>query len=281
MKARRSRSAGPIDEDRAAGGEASPVESDAEIYLYGIVRWPLTGGAKSLGAGVGDPPGPVRAVRAGELAALVSDVFPAEMEAQGVRGMRRDMKAHSLLLSAVAAKTTVLPVRFGVVLPDERSMVERILLPRRVELLEYLDHLEGANEVTFRATYVEQQILREVLQARPELASRRAPTARRSGLSASAESQIELGRQVAMAIQEEREHDANELLQTLKPAAKDVRIGKPQTDLMVLNASFLVERAKLAAFDRLLERINASKGSRMTFDCVGPLPPFSFADLRL
>jgi len=265
--------------NRRAASEAAPA--NAEIYLYGIVRWPPSGGAKSLGAGVGDPPRPVRVVRAGELAALVSDVSPADMEAQGLRGMRRDMKAHSLLLSAVAATTTVLPVRFGVVLPDERSMVERILLPRRLELLDYLGHLEGANEVTFRATYVEEQILREVLRAHPELASPPRPTRRHTAMSASAASRIELGRQVAMAIQEEKEHDAQELLELLKPGAKDVRLGKPLADLMVLNASFLVERAKLPAFDRLLERVNASKGSRMTFDCVGPLPPFSFADLRL
>jgi len=272
MKSRSGRSAEPT-VDRTA--------PEGEVYLYGIVRWPLTGAAKSLGSGVGDPPAPVRAVRAGELAALVSDVSADDMEAQGVRGMRRDMKAHSLLLNALAAKSTVLPVRFGVVLPGERSMVERVLLPRRRELLDYLDHLEGANEVTFRATYIEEQVLREIMQSRPELARRSAPTGRRGVLSASAESRIELGRRVSVAIQEERERDAEELLEILRPAVKDVRVGKPLTELMVLNASFLVERAKLAAFDRLLEQINASNGSRMTFDCVGPLPPFSFADLRL
>jgi hypothetical protein len=52
-------------------------------------------------------------------------------------------------------------------------------------------------------------------------------------------------------------------------------------ELMALNASFLVERAKLPAFDRELEAIHAEAGYRLKLDCVGPLPPYSFVDLRL
>lgn len=67
----------------------------------------------------------------------------------------------------------------------------------------------------------------------------------------------------------------------LNPVIRDARIGKPLTDLMVLNASFLVGRAMLPKFDRTLEIATRETRDRMTFDCVGPLPPFSFVDLRL
>jgi hypothetical protein len=50
---------------------------------------------------------------------------------------------------------------------------------------------------------------------------------------------------------------------------------------MALNASFLVERAKLKKFDRRLEKLQAAAGHRLKFDCVGPLAPYSFVDLRL
>src|SRR5689334_18640543 len=156
-----------------AGATDRPPARGGNVYLYGIVRWPVPGGPKALGAaatGVGDPPGEVRPVRSGGLAALVSDVSAAEMSAQGVRGMRRDMKAHSAVLNALGAKTTVLPARFGVVLPDEHALVSEFLDPRRRELEENLDRLDGTVEVTLRASYVEEQILREVVSARPELA---------------------------------------------------------------------------------------------------------------
>jgi len=211
------------------------------------------------------------------LAALVSDVAADELSDRGVRGMRRDMKAHSLLLNSLATKTTVLPVRFGVVLKDERSLIERVLAPRRATLSQYLSQLEGAAEVTLRVSYVEPQILREVVAENPELAG----ASKRRGLSASPESQIELGRRVALAIQEVREVDARQLLKHLEAASKDVRVSQPLSDLMVLNAAFLVDRSRLDRFDRTLEELSKEAGGRMTFDCVGPLPPFSFAELRL
>jgi hypothetical protein len=255
-----------------------PAPSDGEVYLYGFVRWPVPAQlSRALGTGVGEPPRPVRLARSGDLAALVSDVAADELSDRGVRGMRRDMKAHSLLLNSLATKTTVLPVRFGVVLKDERSLIERVLAPRRATLSQYLNQLEGAAEVTLRVSYVEPQILREVVAENPELAG----ASKRRGLSASPESQIELGRRVALAIQEVREVDARQLLKHLEAASKDVRVSQPLSDLMVLNAAFLVDRSRLDRFDRTLEELSKEAGGRMTFDCVGPLPPFSFAELRL
>lgn len=263
--------------------EAPPRPSGGRnVYLYGIVRWPMPAALKALDTGVGDPPGVVRAVRSGSVAALVSDVSAADMSAQGVRGMRRDMKAHSGVLNGLAAKTTVLPARFGVVLPDERTLLAEFLEPRRRGLDEYLTRLDGTVEVTLRASYVEEQILHDIVEARPELrGGATAPPRGRRATSMATESRIELGRQIAAAIQDEQERDAQWLVHVLGPVVRDVRIGKPLTDLMVLNASFLVERTKLAKFDRVLEKVTGEVGHRMTFDCVGPLPPFSFVDLRL
>jgi len=235
---------------------------------------------KALGTGVGDPPVGVRAVRSGDVAALVSDVSAADMSGQGVRGMRRDMKAHSAVLNALAAKVTVLPARFGVVLPDERTLIAEFLQPRRAALVEHLAQLEGTVEVTLRASYVEEQVLQDVVRSRPELQAGAGPRGGRSR-SMATESRIELGRQIAAAIQDLQERDARWLVDVLSPAVRDVRIGKALSDLMVLNASFLVERTNLPKFDRMLEKVTGVVGDRITFDCVGPLPPFSFVDLRL
>jgi len=71
------------------------------------------------------------------------------------------------------------------------------------------------------------------------------------------------------------------LLEALWPVVRDVRTRKPLTELNVINASFLVERKGLKKFDRRLEEIHAREGKRMQLDCVGPLPPFSFVDLRV
>ena len=72
-----------------------------------------------------------------------------------------------------------------------------------------------------------------------------------------------------------------ELVRAGTPGGRDTRVGRPLTDLMVLNASFLVDRAGLSKFDRRLEKVSAEVGGQARFDCVGPLPPFSFVDLRI
>src|SRR5687767_3479232 len=100
------------------------------IYLYGIVPGQLPQDAHPTTPGVGDPPRPVRILRHRALGALVSDVTLPEVSSENLRLMRRNMKAHAAVLNAVVAAASVLPVRFGVVFPDEGSLVKKILDPQ-------------------------------------------------------------------------------------------------------------------------------------------------------
>jgi hypothetical protein len=282
----RARSSTPRQEIRADRADAAHVgPRPGNVYLYGIVRWPVPEAlSASDTTGVGEPARPVRAVRARSVAALVSDVSASAMSAAGTRGTRRDMKAHAALLNRLAGVATILPVRFGVVLPDEATLLSRILEPQYARLDQLLTQLDGTIEVTLKATYVEEQVLRDVMAARPELAAASraagAGPARGAGSLAQA-SRIELGRRIAAAIEDHRAQDARWLVAALRPVAPDVRVGRPLSDLMVLNASFLVRRAGLSRFDARLAEVQKEIGRRMTLDCVGPLPPYSFVDLRL
>src|SRR5688500_15598277 len=98
-------------------------------YLYGVVRSPVQREvARTLGTGVGDPPARVRAVRHRDVAALVSDVPPHLVgDASDVRAMRRDLRAHSDVLNRVTEHGTILPVRYGTVLPDDAAVVAHVL----------------------------------------------------------------------------------------------------------------------------------------------------------
>lgn len=274
-------------------------------YLYAIVRAPpkprgkskatssakkaRTGGGKAPaarlklpGTGVGNPPGPVRLLRHRDLAAVVSDVpDDYHAEAEGLRGMRRDMRVHSGVVNHVIESATILPFRFGVVFPDDESVVERLLRPRMAQLARYLDALEGSVEITLRVSSVEEQALREAIVAQPELAPPAGGGGRGRGGSLAYESRLERGRQLAAAINDLQQRDARWIIDALTPAVRDLRVGKPLRDLMALNASFLVDRAKLSTFDRTLEKLHTKVGHRLQFDCVGPLPPYSFVDLRL
>jgi hypothetical protein len=159
------------------------------------------------------------------------------------------------------------------VVPNEHTIVSRLLQPRYGPLVEHLEQLEGAVEVALKATYVEDRVLEEIVAENPRLAG--------GGGGRSYQAKMEIGRRVAAAIQAKQNRDGRALLAALRPLIRDVRVAAPGSDLMVLNAALLVGRDALTRFDRALEQLHAEEGDRIRFDCVGPLPPYTFAQLSL
>jgi len=225
-------------------------------------------------AGVGDPPSRVDLVRHRSIAALVSHIPQSRVEAQSARRLRQDMKAHAALLNKLAEQQTVLPFRFGVVFPDDPSVIARLLQPAYDRLTKLLEELDGAIELTLRATYVEQRVLQEVVAENPRLVSSSARRVR------SYQARVDLGQRVARAIEAKQHHDAKRLFGVLRPFVRAAQFGRPLKELMLLNASMLVERASLPQFDRALAKIHNAEHDRIELDCIGPLPPYSFVDLE-
>ena len=111
---------------RAAPAARRGAARATNAYLYGVVRWPVGKAVhRALDkGGVGDPPAPVRALRHHDVAALVSDVLPGQIsDTTAVRAMRRDLRAHSAVLNRVTEHGTILPVRYGTVLPDDACLL--------------------------------------------------------------------------------------------------------------------------------------------------------------
>jgi hypothetical protein len=246
-------------------------------YLYGIVPDPVPQDAHPDTPGVGDPPRPVRILRHRRaLAALVSDVTLDEVSGDNVRLLRRNMKAHAAILNALVARTTVLPVRFGVVFPDDRSLIAKLLDPQQAVLQQYLAELQGTVEITLKATYLEDRVLAQIVSEQPQLVAQG-----RGASRASYQSKLETGKRIAAAIQDRRDKEGQWIVDKLRKTVLGIRINKTLSDLMALNASFLVDRGNMPAFDKEVERIHAQVGEYIKLDCVGPLPPYSFVDLRL
>ena len=184
------------------------------------------------------------------------------------------MKAHANVLNMVVSLGgSVLPAAFGLIFPQGNLLSERFLQPQYRALDAHLHRLDDAVEVTLKAVYVEGQALRDVVAESPHLG--------RAGTSRSLDSKIELGKRVAQALRVKRDRDARQIVEALSSAVRDMKLTDPVAEMMVLNASFLVARKSLPRFDRALDQVSRATRGRMQFDCVGPLPPYSFVDLRL
>jgi hypothetical protein len=189
-------------------------------------------------------------------------------------------------------------VRYGTVLPDDADVIAHVLAPQYRRLDERLAQLDGAVELSLKATYHERPVLEEVLREHPDLArplggaggggrgggGRGARSGRGGATAAGAatyHARIELGRRVVAAIQAKQEQERRRLLESVGAHVREVRLREPTSELMFLNASVLLDRAKLDDFDRALERAAAREANRVRLECVGPLSPFSFAELRI
>jgi Gas vesicle synthesis protein GvpL/GvpF len=240
----------------------------AEQYVYGVMR--AAGAAVPAAEGVDGRP--VRKIGHGGLAALVS-----EAPAGDVKANRRNLLAHTRVLQQVVESECVLPMQFGVVMPSERAVADDLLAAHEADLLERLEMFAGLVEVELKVTCPEEALLRDVMSARPDLVRLRE---RLQGKPADATyfERVRLGELVAAAIEERREAVREHVVARLEPAAVDTAVSEPAHEQMLVNVAFLVEHARLGAFDDQVDAVARGLGDELHCKYVGPLPPFHFVD---
>jgi hypothetical protein len=240
-------------------------------YVYGVTRTSEDSWAGLEGMN-GEPVSPVSAEG---LAALTSDV-PAELLEAG----REELLTHSRVLEQALEKGTVLPMRFGVVLPDEQSVRDELLAPHSAELERQLREMDGKVEINLKVLHDEETVLREVLAEVPEVAELRRSIQGKPEEATYFE-RVRLGELIAQALDDKREQTGPAIVERLSPHAVAVQVGDPAHERMALNASFLVERKDLERFDKAVDELGEEQEGRIRIKYTGPLPPHSFVELEM
>lgn len=242
-------------------GRTSTMEAeDGPQYLYGVVR--AVGDLDFGLIGLGVPPADVRAVREGDLAALVSTA-PALV----VDPTRAHLLVHQRVTEAVLREHTLLPVAFGTVLRSE-AQVRALLRDAHDALAGALDALNDKVELGLKVLYH-----REHLTRRLELDD--AALCRRED-----ESEADHEHRMSAAVQDRVERDMAELMEGLRPLSFASRTSAPVGDRMLLNASFLVGRDWVETFEARVKTL-AARWDTYAFRFTGPWAPYSFVDVRL
>ena len=255
------------------GGRAAAEQKLAHpVYVYGIIpaadaaQWPET-------PGLGEPTATVRTVAEDGMAALVSDLPPDHTP-----GRPEDVEAHRRVLAQAIERGTAVPMRFGIVMDGDEAVRERLLARHASELGEMLRRLDGHVQMTVRAFYANDALLRDVLAAQPELAKQAAALA---DLPEAQPQRVGLGEQVAKAVEARRAEVESALVQRLSPLAVDVQVDPPSSERVALNAQLLVRRDRRAELDEEIRQLGDALDGFLAFRYIGPLAPFSFADLSL
>ncbi|MFE6337728.1 GvpL/GvpF family gas vesicle protein [Streptomyces sp. NPDC057806] len=235
-------------------------------YVYGITASSHPSLPQDM-TGVGEPPCPVRVLKAGELAALVSDA------PEGLRPKRRDLLAHQSVLAETGAAGCVLPMRFGSVAPDDET-VTSVLTERADHYQERLRTLDGKVEYNVKATHDEEAVLHRVMSQSPEI--RTMTEANRQAGGGSYEQKLKLGEMVVAAVKAREAEDSAEVLRVLEAEASAVSVG-PESSGWLANISFLVSRDTADVFLAAVDELRKSR-PHLEVRVNGPLPPYSFVE---
>ncbi|MEA2294979.1 MAG: hypothetical protein QOE86_2618 [Solirubrobacteraceae bacterium] len=244
------------------------------VYVYGIMAaadgdsWPAM-------PGLGDPRSPVRTVAEGGIAALVSDLAPDHTP-----GRLEDLEAHRRVLAQAIKVGTAIPMRFGTVMDSDEVVRSRLLERHAPELSDVLRTLDGHIQMTVKAFYADDALVGDVLATQPDLARQAAALAEHPGPEMRTE-RVRFGELLAKAVEARRAEVESALLARLSALVSDVRVEPASSDRVAFSAHLLVHRDRRAALDDAIRELGDTLDGVLAFRYIGPLPPFSFADLSL
>ncbi|MBC6457360.1 GvpL/GvpF family gas vesicle protein [Actinomadura sp. HBU206391] len=241
-------------------------ETGAACYVYGIV--PVD---TELPEGLtGTDGSEVSLVRHGDLAAAVSEITP-----EGPLGTRDDLLAHERVVEALAAETTMLPLRFGAVVTSTDAVVDEMLAPHHDWFADVMADLAGRMEFTVFGTYEQDTVLREVLEEEPEVRDLR-ERLRDLPEDAGYYERVRLGELVVQAIEAKREVDNTALAESLAPYAVAVAPRVAAGEDTAADAAFLVDDRGRSRFEKAVDDLGRQWAGRVRLRLLGPLAPYDF-----
>jgi Gas vesicle synthesis protein GvpL/GvpF len=244
-----------------------PADAGARAcYVYGVVRGKARVPRDLLGLGGAD----VTVVRHGDLAGVVSEISPGQ-----ALGTREDLLAHEDVVETLAAETATLPLRFGAVVTTPDALIEEMLVPYHDWFMDVLADLSGTREFAVVGVYVEDVLIREVLQEEPEAARLRE---RIRGLPEDAAyyDRVRLGELIVKAMDEKRQADTEELVAALEPFTVDAAMRTPAGEDTAADVAFLVTEERLPEFEDAVDELGERWAGRVRLRMIGPLAPYDF-----
>jgi hypothetical protein len=243
------------------------AQEETGCYVYGVVP-----ADTRLDEVVGLDEAEVRLVESDGVAVVLS---PIALDRPPSR--RAELLAHSRVVDALAAAGPVVPVRFGTITVDDEAAVEEVLGDPGIPTL--LERLAEVVQLNLRATYAEEVVLAEVIEADPVVADLRLRT-RDLPDGAMHPDLVRLGERVSRGLDAIREADRHDLERRLRPLTVAMRARPSGGTDGLLDVALLVERVHHEQVEVHLEELAEQLHPRVRLRLVGPVPPYDFVEDR-
>ncbi|MCX6141787.1 MAG: GvpL/GvpF family gas vesicle protein [Ignavibacteriales bacterium] len=222
-----------------------------------------------------------------DIAAVVSSInikrFDPDASGEDVYSRRKEILTSDLLkyqqvnlsLLQLASSSAVVPLKFGFTARDEQQ-VEDVLRGAYIVLRTLLSRLKGKVELVVQASWDLPKILHEIRDkcGLPDLANPQ------TGVR-DPQSIVEIGRMLFEAAEGRRENFIRLIHDDLSSVSLSFCDGPRNTEAMILNRSYLVEKEREVLFDEAVELLGTDHENYLSFRYIGPLPAYSFANIQL
>ncbi|MFE4001718.1 GvpL/GvpF family gas vesicle protein [Nocardioides sp. YIM B13467] len=237
------------------------------VHIYGVTDTSVTIPADRTGRSKR----PLRHIEGDGLRVLVSDVDADS------RVLREDLMAHAHTLEAVATLGTVLPMQFGVEMPDDDTVRHELIESRGDEIRPLLERFDGLLQLTVSVDLIEQEALREALRRDPDLVALR-DEVRRASPQERHSAEVRLGEAIAAALDVLRAGVGDGVVDQLAPTARAVSLGEVRGALQAAEIFLLVERDRQSEVDATVTTLREDLAPLASLRYVGPQPPYAFLD---
>jgi hypothetical protein len=245
--------------------------TDAGKYVYCIIRLNRPREFGEIGIGGSKR---VYTVQHHDLAAVVSDTPIVIYDPT-----RENVLAHEFVNETVMREFTVIPMSFGTVFRSEDDVSE-LLRSAYQAFNDVLDKMRDKIEFGLKVLWDREKVIANIETENDEI-RRLKDEISRNAASSTYFARMQLGRLVEAALEEQGNLFVADVHEELKRVAVASRSNKVIGDRMILNAAFLVERARERPFDEKVKEISRRYEDVLTFKYTGPWPPYNFVNIKL
>lgn len=243
------------------------------LYLYAILQAEACSGEWTRGL-----PDGLHLIRQGPFAALVRRATEGALTGRNREDLARRLIAHQQVVERIMATAPLLPVKFATVAPDRES-VERCLDNGLADFAVAFANLKGKTQFEILVTWNLEAVFAEIA-ADPQVVRLKTELAAMADGPAP-DAAARLGALVKSRLDDRRSDLGASLATALREVATDTIVNPLMDDRMVLNLAMLVDKEDGGRLDRCLESLDAAHEGTLTFRCIGPLPPHSFATVEV
>ncbi|AYF75837.1 gas vesicle protein GvpFL [Nocardia yunnanensis] len=256
--------------DTASQTTGADAKANVAQLIYAIVP----AGHEPQGQGIGRSPAPLRTVTHGEIAALVSAVAVDEPLDRA-----EDLENYSRIVDNLVRETSIVPIRFGAALEDEAAVASGLLEPNAEQFGAALRDLGGQAEYLVSGQYVEQTVLREILQENQQ-AAELAETLRTTPAAAGRDVSLALGEIINSELEHKREGDTDIMVNTLRQLTEELVLRPPTHEEEIATLAVLVPLDKEDELVHVVDLLSKQWENRVSLRIVGPLAAWDFLTIE-